>query len=174
MRRSVTGAALLLAAGLAFAAPESGTRVPATAQIHVTLESAEGEALAGEGFVVFKGPVSAAPVVIATKLPASATAELPLGSQWTLIADFPGYFAAASVFRVPTDAGSGPVAVRVALRPAGTLTGKFVVAEKDKLPEGLEARFELTREGPPNRRQSFSARARSFAASASCCARAAS
>jgi hypothetical protein len=126
-------------------------KTAAAAQIQVTLESADGGVLAGEGFVVFKGPASATPIVIATKLPALAAAELPLGSQWTLIADFPGHFAPTSVFRVPMDAGAGPVAVRVVLRPAGTLTGKFVVAEKDKLPEGLEARFEPTRDAGPNK-----------------------
>ncbi len=36
--------------------------------------------------------------------------------------------------------------IQVTLRPAGTLTGKFVVEGKEKPPEGLEARFEPTRQ----------------------------
>lgn len=136
---------------MASAPPTAAPIGAATAQIQVTLESIEGEALVGEGFIVFRGPALTAPVVIPTKLPAPASIELPIGSQWTLIADFPGYFAAASVFRVPTDAGPGPVAVKVALRPAGTLTGKFTVGEKDRLPDGLEARFETTRDSGPHK-----------------------
>lgn len=120
-------------------------------RVLVRLEPAGGKALAGEGFVIFKGPASAVPVVIPTKLPESAAAELPLGSQWTLIADFPGYFASATVFRMPAEAAGGPVEVKVALRPAGILSGKFTVAKGEKLPTGLEARFEPTREGPPKK-----------------------
>jgi hypothetical protein len=123
----------------------------ATAQIHVRLVSAAGAPLSGEGFVVFKGPASAHPVVVPMKLPASAAAELPAGSQWTLIADFPGHFAAASVLQVPRDMPAGPMEVQVTLRPAGTLTGKFVVDGKEKMPEGLEARFEPTREALPKK-----------------------
>lgn len=123
----------------------------ATARVGVTLSSAAGAPLAGEGFVVFKGAASADPVIVPTKLPEHAAAELPLGSQWVLIADFPGYFAAASILQVPSEAQAGPVAVNVALRPAGTLTGRFVVGEKEKLPAGLEARFEPTRDPGPNK-----------------------
>lgn len=116
----------------------------ATARIRVVMSSSAGEPLAGEGFIVFRGAASAAPVVVPTTLPGFASAELPLGSQWVLIADFPGYFAASSIFQVPSEAPSAPVEVKVALRPAGTLTGKFAVGEKEKLPAGLEARFEPT------------------------------
>lgn len=121
------------------------------ARVQVTLAAAAGGPLTGEGFVVFKGPASAAPVVIPTKLPGPAAVELPVGSQWTLIADFPGYFAASSILQVPSEALPGPVEVNVTLRPAGTLTGKFTVGDKEKLPVGLEARFEPTREGPPKK-----------------------
>jgi hypothetical protein len=125
---------------------------PTPAQIHVTLALVTGAPpLAGEGFVVFKGSALATTVVVPTKLPGAAAAELPAGSQWILIADFPGYFAATSVLQVPYEAQSGPMEVRVTLRPAGTLAGKFTVGEKDTLPEGLEARFEPTRDGPPGK-----------------------
>ena len=125
-------------------------KAPTTAaRVVVRLEPAAGGVLTGEGFVVFKGPASASPVVIPTKLPGSAATELPLGSQWTLIADFPGYFAATSTLRIPDDAGTGPVETQVGLWPAGTLTGKFLVGEKDRQPDGLEARFEPTREPSP-------------------------
>jgi hypothetical protein len=124
---------------------------PAAAQIRVTLTSATGEPLLGEGFVVFKGSSSAAPVVVPVKLPAPAATELPTGSQWTLIADFPDYFAAMSILQVPREASAGPLDVPVTLRPAGTLTGKFVVGEKEKLPVSLEARFEPTRELLPKK-----------------------
>jgi hypothetical protein len=90
-------------------------------------------------------------VVVPTRLPGSATAELPLASQWTLMTDFPGYFAANSILQVPSEPLSGPLEGRVVLRPAGTLMGKFLVGEKEKFPEGLEARFEPTREGPPKK-----------------------
>ncbi|MFL6194441.1 MAG: carboxypeptidase regulatory-like domain-containing protein [Thermoanaerobaculia bacterium] len=85
--------------------------------------------------------------MIPTKLPAPATAELPAGSQWTLIADFPGYFATNSIFSAPQalEPGQGNVTVQVTLRPAATLSGKFVVAAKEKLPENLEIRFEPNR-----------------------------
>jgi hypothetical protein len=125
---------------------------PAAAQIRVKLASAAGEPLAGEGFVVFKGQsASAAPIVVPVKLPGTAAAGLPAGSQWTLIADFPGYFAADSVLQVPREALAAPLEVQVTLRPAGTLTGKFVAEGKEKLPERLEARFEPTREPPPRK-----------------------
>ncbi|HEX6861322.1 MAG TPA: hypothetical protein VF414_00820 [Thermoanaerobaculia bacterium] len=65
--------------------------------------------------------------------------------------DFPGYFAAESVLQVPREVLSTPLEIPVKLRPAGTLTGKFTVENKDKLPEGLEARFEPTREPPPKK-----------------------
>jgi hypothetical protein len=124
---------------------------PAAAQIRVTLASAAGEPLAGEGFVVFQGAASAAPIVVSIKLPGAASAELPAGSHWTLIVDFPGYFAANSVLQVPREALTAPLEVPVTLRPAGTLTGKFTVEGKEKLPEGLVARFEPTREPPPRK-----------------------
>jgi hypothetical protein len=79
-------------------------------------------------------------------LPESAAAALPVGSQWTLIADFPGFFAPTSVLQVPRDASTHPLDVQVTLRPAGTLTGKLVGERKEKLPERLEVRFEPTRE----------------------------
>jgi hypothetical protein len=120
--------------------------VAATAQIHVILVPATGAPLSGEGFVVFKGSASGNPIVVPTKLPEPAAAALPVGSQWTLIADFPGYFAANSVLQVPRDASTHPLDVKVTLRPAGTLTGKLAVEGKEKLPESLEARFEPTRE----------------------------
>lgn len=145
---AVTG--LSIAAGVTDP-PASPSTASAPARIHVTLTSAAGTPLAGEGFVVFKGPASATPVVVRTKLPASAEAELPLGSQWTLVADFPGYFATNSVLQVPSEALPGPLEVQVTLRPAGTLTGKFTVEGKEKLPEGLEARFEPTREALPKK-----------------------
>jgi hypothetical protein len=90
-------------------------------------------------------------VVVPTKLPAQAVAELPLGSQWKVIADFSGYFAATSILQVPRDAPPGPVKVQVTLWPAGTLTGKFTVEGKEKLPDRLEARFEPTRATPPKK-----------------------
>ncbi|HYO12489.1 MAG TPA: carboxypeptidase-like regulatory domain-containing protein [Thermoanaerobaculia bacterium] len=123
----------------------------AAAQIHVTLASAAGEPLLGEGFVVFKGSASETPVVVPVKLPAPVAAELPAGSQWTLIADFPGFFAATSVLQVPREALAGPLEVQVTLRPAGMLKGKFVVDGKERLPERLEARFEPTREALPKK-----------------------
>ena len=123
----------------------------ATVRIHVRLVSAGGAPLSGEGFVVFKGLAAANPVVVPTKLPASAAAELSAGSQWTLIADFPGYFAAASVLQVPRAEPAAPMEIQVPLRPAGTLTGKFVVDGKEKMPEGLEARFEPAREALPKK-----------------------
>lgn len=122
---------------------------PVPAQIRVTLASAAGKPLSGEGFVVFQGAASAAPIVVPVKLPSAAVTELPAGSHWTLIADFPGYFAADSVLQVPQEALAAPLEVPVTLRPAGTLTGKLTVGEKEKLPKGLEARFEPTREPPP-------------------------
>lgn len=127
----------------------SGAEAATPARALVKLETAGGEPLAGEGFVVFKGAADAAPLVVPTKLPGSAAADLPPGSQWTLIADFPGYFASATVFRVPLDAGGKPIETRMLLRPAGLLTGRLTPGDKDKLPQGLEARFEPAREGPP-------------------------
>lgn len=138
------------AAGVVRAAGEPASP-PAAAQIRVTLASAAGEPLAVEGFVVFQGAASVTPIVVPVKLPGSAVAELPAGSHWTLTVDFPGYFAADSILQVPREASAAPLEVPVTLRPAGTLTGKLVVEGKEKLPEGLEARFEPTREPPPRK-----------------------
>ncbi|HKV07089.1 MAG TPA: hypothetical protein VJ725_03060, partial [Thermoanaerobaculia bacterium] len=124
---------------------------PAATPIRVTLASVSGEPLAGEGFVVFQGSASPTPIVIPVKLPGAAVTELPAGSHWTLIVDFPGYFAADSVLQVPREALAAPLEVPVKLRPAGTVTGKFTVGEKEKLPVRLEARFEPTRETPPRK-----------------------
>lgn len=124
---------------------------PATSQIRVALTLASGAPLAGEGFVVFKGTASGAPIVVPIKLPGTAATELPVGSHWTLVVDFPGYFAADSVLQVPPEELAAPLEIPVKLRPAGTLTGKFTVDNKDKLPEGLEARFEPTWEPPPKK-----------------------
>ncbi len=87
-------------------------------------------------------------MVVPTKLPGYVTAELPVGSQWLLFADFPGYFAATSVLQVPL---ADPMEVHITLRPAGTLTGKFTLEGKEKLPESLEIRFEPTRETLPKK-----------------------
>lgn len=151
--RWITATALfcaLAAAGVDRATGDPASPPPVT-QIRVTLTSASSQPLTGEGFVVFKGSASAAPVVVPVKLPGAATAELPVGSHWTLIVDFPGYFATDSVLEVPREALAAPLEIPVKLRPAGTLTGKFTVDNKDKLPEGLEARFEPTREPPPKK-----------------------
>ncbi len=152
MRKAVFYLCLTVAAAVgrplaAAAVGESPASATATAQIHVTLVSATGAPLSGEGFVVFKGAAAGNPVVVPTKLPELAAVVLPAGSQWTLIADFPGYFAANSVLQVPRDASNQPLDVKVMLRPAGTLTGKLAVEGKEKLPESLEVRFEPTREG---------------------------
>lgn len=151
LRRLMLGAASALL--VATAAPgELPARPPAEAtkpvRVLVKFETAGGKALDGEGFVVFRGPASAGSIVIPTKLPEPAAAELPPDSQWTLIVDFPEYFAGASVFRVPPETVGNLVEVKVALQPAGLLSGKFTVAEGEKLPTGLDARFEPTREGP--------------------------
>jgi len=123
-----------------------------TAKVHVSPVSAAGTPLSGEGFIVFRGPVTAKPVVLPTKLPGSAVAELPLGSQWTLVADFPGYFAASSTVQIPHEPSAGPLELQVTLRSAGTLMGRFIVDGKDKLPEGLEARYEAARAGGGGKR----------------------
>lgn len=140
----------LVASGSLEAAADPASPAEA-AQIRVTLASASGETLSGEGFVVFQRAASDAPVVVPVKLPGAAITELPAGSHWTLIVDFPGYFAADSVLQVPREALGAPMEVLVTLRPAGTLTGRFTVGEKEKLPTGLEARFEPTREPPPRK-----------------------
>jgi hypothetical protein len=143
---------LLLASDLSADAGEQAPPSPsvtATASVHVTVVPAAGVVLTGEGSVVFRPTSSGKPVVIPTKLPGSASADLPLGSQWTLLADFPGYFAATSVVTVFRVAAGSPVRLQVTLRPAATLTGKLLVEGREKLPDGLEARFEPTREGPP-------------------------
>jgi hypothetical protein len=119
----------------------------AAARVQVTLLSASGAPLTGEGFVVFKSLSSAGNVVVPAKLPQPALAEIPHGSQWMVIADFPGYFAADSLLQIPREPSDGPLQVKVSLRPAGTLTGRFSVEGKEKLPSSLEARFEATREG---------------------------
>jgi hypothetical protein len=129
----------------------SSPPTPATAPVHVTLVPAAGVELKGEGSVVFRAASAVKPVVIPTKLPGSASADLPLGSQWTLLADFPGYFAASSVVTVPRAAPGARVSFQMTLRAAGTLTGKLLVDGREKLPDGLEARFEPTREGPPKK-----------------------
>jgi hypothetical protein len=153
--RQVIAAALVCSSAAAAATGEraAGPSVEAapTARIHVTLSSPPGVPLAGEGFVVFRGTASGTLVVLPTKLPGSAATELPLGSQWTLITDFPGYFAANSIFQVPAELVSSPLETSIVLRPAGTLTGKFLVGERENFPAGLEARFEPTREGPPKK-----------------------
>jgi hypothetical protein len=151
---------LLLASGLPAKAGEQGVplpTVPATTSVHVALVPAAGVELKGEGSVVFRTASAAKPLVIPTKLPGSASADLPLGSQWTLIADFPGYFAATSVLTVPRVTSSSSVNLQVTLRPAGTLTGKFLAEGREKLPEGLEARFERAREGPPKKQDDLPA-----------------
>jgi hypothetical protein len=150
--RWVVAAALCCTGAVAgFQGPVSGDPAgsPAAAQIRVTLVSATGEPLLGQGFVVFKGPASSTPVVVPVTLPAPAVAELPASSQWILIADFPDSYAATSVLQVPREPLNGPLDVQVTLRPAGMLTGKFVVGKKEKLPERLEARFGPTREPLP-------------------------
>ncbi|MES1245439.1 MAG: carboxypeptidase-like regulatory domain-containing protein [Acidobacteriota bacterium] len=133
--------------------PGAAAAVP----IQVVLAPMAGAALTGEGFVVFKGIASASPVVVPAKLPGPVAAELPPGSRWTLIPDFPGYFAANSIVQVPSDARSGPVELKVELWPAGTLQGRFFVDGKDQLPDRLEARFEPTRDPPLAGKQSLPA-----------------
>lgn len=78
--------------------------------------------------------------------------ELPPGSQWTLVLDFSGYFASSSIVQVPLGPGAGPIQFNVALWPAGVLTGRFSVAEKDPLPTRMEARFESVRNPSPTRK----------------------
>lgn len=150
IRRSAEWAATLLLLATS-ALGESTESAPPSVRVVVTLVSAQEGALAGEGFVVFRGAVSTSPVVLPTKLPEGAAAELPPGSQWTLLADFPGYFAEATVLRVPEEATKTPIEVRVELHPAGVLTGKFTVQDRQALPEGLEARFEPARDGSRKR-----------------------
>ncbi|MGH7752332.1 MAG: hypothetical protein ACREN5_05920, partial [Gemmatimonadales bacterium] len=149
----VTRGHLLLALGWfaimpVVAAPHIPAPAP-TVPVRVTLVSPTGATLVGEGHVVFLGVRSEPPLVYPVKLPAAAAAQLPAGSQWTVRADFPGYFAATSLLRVPEGASS-PVDLTVALRPAGLLTGTFSSQEADdKPPERLEIRFEPSREGTP-------------------------
>lgn len=145
----------LLAGNTSALPPEAVTTPPAedktTARVVVRLAHAEGAPLSGEGFIVFKG-ASPSPVVIPAKLPGPIEARLPTGSQWTLIPDFPGYFAANSILQVPADIQSGPIELKVDLRPAGILTGKYLTDRKDPLPNRMEARFEPTRGLPPLKR----------------------
>lgn len=122
-----------------------------TATIKVSLALSTGKPLQGQGFVVFQGPASPSPVVVPTSLPEQAVTRLPLDSQWKIIADFPGLFAATSILQIPHDAPPDPIAVQVILRPAGTLTGQFTVEGKENLPTRLEARFEPTRQTPPRK-----------------------
>jgi hypothetical protein len=138
-RLCLSGLAFLLLAGNA---PGSTPEV-VTTRVVVRLVHAEGTALGGEGFVVFRGSTS--PVVIPAKLPGPVETVLPAGSQWTLVPDFPGYFAANSIVRVPQKPGEGPLRLDVTLWPAGVLTGKFFITGKDQLPTLMEARFEPVR-----------------------------
>jgi hypothetical protein len=132
-------------AGGAQDAPAPAPEVP----VRVTLVSPTGAPLAGEGHVVFLGATSERPLVHPVKLPAGAAAQLPAGSQWTVRADFPGYFAATSLLRVPESA-SLPVDLTVTLRPAGLLAGTFSLKDAGgEPPERLEVRFEPAREGTP-------------------------
>lgn len=140
-----------MAAALEPRRPDSSPKIPASAQIRVEFSSTDGKPLSGKGFVVFKGPSSPDPLVFPATLTEPVTAGLPLGSHWTLIVDFPGYFSANSVVQVPPVAGTSPEAVPVVLHPAGLLTGRFVVGEKETLPDRLEARFEPTRSGRPEK-----------------------
>ncbi|HEX5760529.1 MAG TPA: carboxypeptidase-like regulatory domain-containing protein [Thermoanaerobaculia bacterium] len=149
-RRGAGLGLLLVLGGLmlspAAAAQDSSAPAPAV-PVRVTLASPTGAPLVGEGHVVFLGVGSEPPRVYAVKLPAAAAAQLPAGSQWTVRADFPGYFAPTSLLRVP-ESPISPIGLTVALRPASLLTGTFSLKEADdKPPERLEVRFEPARDG---------------------------
>lgn len=159
--RSGHAQALLLALGLGTASgaaaldpprTDSSPEIPVTAQVRIEFSSSDGKPLSGKGFAVFQSLSSPDPLVFPATLPEPVTVGLPPGSQWTLIADFPGYFSANSVVQIPPVPGASPEKVQAILRPAGLLTGKFVVDEKERLPDWLEARFEPTRSGKPDQR----------------------
>lgn len=129
-------------------ASEAPAAVPAV-PVRVTLTSATGAPLGGAGHVVFLRASAEAPIVLPVELPATPPpAHLPSGSRWTVLADFPAYFAAEAFLEVPAG-GTSPVELSIALRPAGILTGTYSLQDvKEKPPERLEVRFEPSREGP--------------------------